>query len=108
MTQPVPTNPMQASSKPELRRMLRQRLATLDPAVRHAQSVLAADRVVATPEWQRAQTVMLFLPLPDEIETAPLAYRAGYPGKGAEVGEGPATVGGIRVNGVRVPTAATS
>ena len=81
MTQPVPTNPMQASSKPELRRMLRQRLATLDPAVRHAQSVLAADRVVATPEWQRAQTVMLFLPLPDEIETAPLAYRAWQAGK---------------------------
>lgn len=61
--------------------MLRERLAGLDPAVRHAHSVAAADRVVATPEWQRAQTVMLYLALPEEIETAPLAYRAWQAGK---------------------------
>lgn len=67
--------------KGALRARLRQRLTMLDASDLAAQSRAAADRLAAEPEFQRAQTVMVFLPLAYEIDARPVALRAWQAGK---------------------------
>jgi len=46
------------------------------PAVAHAKSMAACKRLLALPEFERAQTLMIYLPLPKEVDVAPIALRA--------------------------------
>ncbi|MBI1374306.1 MAG: 5-formyltetrahydrofolate cyclo-ligase [Phycisphaera sp.] len=65
-----------APEKKNLRAQLRAKLMELEPAELHAKSVAAAERLAATPEFQRAESVMIFLPLKYEIDARPIALRA--------------------------------
>ena len=67
--------------KTETRRHLRQVLAGLSDADRHAKSLAACALVTASPQFKAARTVMLFLSTPMEVDTAPLALRAWQAGK---------------------------
>ncbi len=72
---------MDMNSKPAVRRLLRDRLAAVAPPDRHARSALACSWVTATPEFDQAQVVMLYLNTAEETETAPLALRCWRAGK---------------------------
>ena len=71
----------QSGEKRALRARLRQRLTALDASTLAAQSWAAAVRLAQTPEFQRAQTVMVFLPLAYEVDARPVALRAWQAGK---------------------------
>ena len=75
---PPPAGP---ANKREVRRFLRERLAGLSPQQRHAQSSSIASLVDGLPEWGAARAVMLYLALPDEVDTAELFARAFAEGK---------------------------
>src|SRR5881394_3363999 len=72
-------------NKPQLRRELRDMLARMSDADRHAKSLAAASLVTATPEFTSARVIMLFLSTAHEIDTAPLALRAWQAGKSVVV-----------------------
>ena len=67
--------------KPVIRRMLRDKLAAISPEQRHSLSQTACNLVTTLPEFHQAQTVMLFLSTPHEIDTAPLAIKCWQEGK---------------------------
>jgi 5-formyltetrahydrofolate cyclo-ligase len=67
--------------KPAIRRMLRDKLAAISPEQRHSLSQTACNLVTTLPEFHQAQTVMLFLSTPHEIDTAPLAIKCWQEGK---------------------------
>jgi 5-formyltetrahydrofolate cyclo-ligase len=71
----------ESSNKSAIRRELRQRLAAMSEADRHAQSVAACALLTASPEFAAAHVLMLYLSTPQEIETAPLALKAWQTGK---------------------------
>ena len=56
--------------KAQLRSNLQTALLGVQPQEREAKSRLACDLLVATKQFQDASTIMLFLSLPHEIETA--------------------------------------
>ena len=56
--------------KAQLRSKLRNDLLAIQPEQRGQKSRLACKRLVATPQFQTASTVMLFLSLPHEVDTA--------------------------------------
>jgi len=56
--------------KAQLRSKLQTALLGVQPEQREAKSRLACDLLVATEQFQGASTIMLFLSLPHEIETA--------------------------------------
>jgi 5-formyltetrahydrofolate cyclo-ligase len=68
-------------AKTQIRRHLRQTLAGMSDAQRHAKSVAACGLIVAAPEFHAARTIMLFLSTALEVDTAPLALRAWQQGK---------------------------
>src|SRR5436853_5004298 len=70
-----------AASKSELRRELREMLARVNEADRHAKSLAATSLLSATPEFTSARVIMLYLSTPHEADTAPLALRAWQAGK---------------------------
>lgn len=70
-----------AEEKRALRAQLRERLSALSPAERAAQSLCACERLLADKAFTRALTVMVFLSLPDELDTLPIALRAFQEGK---------------------------
>lgn len=70
-----------AAQKRHVRALLRQRLATISPTERHDRSLAIADLTSPTPEWQKARTILLYLSLPDEVDTRPLLERALAQGK---------------------------
>src|SRR5438874_3074309 len=72
---------MDVSSKPAVRKMLRERLAAMPPADRHAKSLLACGFVAGIPEFNQARVVMLYLSTAEEVDTAPLALRCWQAGK---------------------------
>ncbi len=72
---------MSETSKSALRRELRQKLADMTEAQRHSKSAAACSLIAATPEFQAARTIMLYLHTPTEVDTAPLALRAWQEGK---------------------------
>jgi 5-formyltetrahydrofolate cyclo-ligase len=63
-------------NKKELRQELRTRLGKLTPEEIAAQSRLACNLLCEQPEYKSAEVVMLFLSMPQEVDTAPLAQAA--------------------------------
>ncbi len=72
---------MSEQSKAAVRRQLRDTLALISETERHAKSAAACSLIVASPEFQHARVVMLFLSMPSEIDTSALALRAWQAGK---------------------------
>src|SRR3989440_2536056 len=68
-------------NKPALRRQLRDQLAVMSDKARHDKSLLACSFVASLPEWSAARVVMLYLSMPTEVDTSPLALRAWQTGK---------------------------
>lgn len=69
------------NSKPAIRRDLKASLAAQSVADRHAKSVIACSLLSASPEFIAAKVVMLYLPMAEELDTAPLALRCWQAGK---------------------------
>lgn len=67
--------------KKALRDQLRARLAAIPPDVLAERSARACERVCSLPEYRNAGVIMIFLSLPREVDTAPLALRAWEDGK---------------------------
>lgn len=61
--------------KKKLRSEIRQKLSELDPTVAHAKSMAACLKLIAQPEFSKARTVMIYLPIPGEVDIAPIALR---------------------------------
>src|SRR5215216_834791 len=75
----------QELNKPALRRQLRDQLAAMPEDARHRKSVLACSFVASSPEFAAARTVMLYLSMPTEVDTSPLALKAWQAGKSVVV-----------------------
>ncbi len=73
------------STKPVLRRQLRDRLAAMTEADRHAKSLAACTLLTNSPEFAAASVVMLYLSTPTEVDTAALALRCWQAGKAVAV-----------------------
>jgi len=67
--------------KNETRKAVRRRLSDLDPTWRADASARIAERVVSLDEYRRANTVLLFVPMPDEVDTWPILRDALAGGK---------------------------
>jgi 5-formyltetrahydrofolate cyclo-ligase len=61
--------------KAALRRQLRSRLRAVTPEIRRQAAERAMALLLARPEWRRAASIMIFAPLPDELDLWPLAVR---------------------------------
>src|SRR5918993_986703 len=72
---------MTGMTKQVVRRKLRETLAAMTDADRHAKSVAAGRVVCGSPEFAAARVVMLYLSTPTEVDTAPIALRAWQDGK---------------------------
>jgi 5-formyltetrahydrofolate cyclo-ligase len=68
-------------TKQAVRRRLRETLAGMTEAERHAKSVAACRLVCGSPEFAAAHVVMLYLSTPAEVDTAPIALRCWQDGK---------------------------
>jgi 5-formyltetrahydrofolate cyclo-ligase len=68
-------------NKPLLRRQLRDKLAAMPDDVRPHKSVVACSFIAASAEFAAARVVMLFLSIPTEVDTSPLALKAWQAGK---------------------------
>ena len=62
--------------KKALREQLREVLTSVPPAQLHDRSHRACNLLTDTPEYRHAEIIMVFLSLPTEIDTTPLALRA--------------------------------
>ena len=67
--------------KQEARRAIREAVARLTPQDRECESRAVSARVMALPEMARARTVMVFISMPDEVDTAPIIQRCLDAGK---------------------------
>jgi 5-formyltetrahydrofolate cyclo-ligase len=67
--------------KSKLRKEIRSRLDAMDPMTRYARSLAVCKRMTSQGEFQQAEVVMIFLSLPDEIDTATIALGAWQMGK---------------------------
>ena len=74
-----------SESKTILRKHLRDVLAHMSDADKHAKSVAACAMIAASPEFAAARVVMLYLSTPQEVDTAPIALRAWQAGKSVVV-----------------------
>jgi 5-formyltetrahydrofolate cyclo-ligase len=70
-----------APAKSELRRELNKRLAALSPGFFTAEGTAAAASLAKTSPWGEYETILLFLSLKNEIDTAPLLETALAGGK---------------------------
>lgn len=68
-------------SKPQARAHFKSILRSIEPAARRILSHRAAELLAGTPEFERAQMVMIFLSMPEEIDTSPVALLAWARGK---------------------------
>jgi 5-formyltetrahydrofolate cyclo-ligase len=68
-------------NKQAVRRSLRETLAGMTDADRHAKGVSACRFVYSSAEFDAARVVMLYLSNPSEVDTAPIALRAWQDGK---------------------------
>ena len=62
--------------KPLLRRRLRSFLAGLPASERKKRSRKIADRLVRTPAFKKAKAVMIYMALPEEVQTRELIFTA--------------------------------
>lgn len=67
--------------KPEIRTQMKAFLGSLTPQDRHRRSMAACDAIAQTREFRNSQLIMLYMPLPSEVETSPLAVKAWAEGK---------------------------
>ena len=65
-----------ADQKTALRRLVRARLAALTPEQRAAESSRVVAAISRNQAWRQARTVMLFIPLANEINILPLVIEA--------------------------------
>jgi 5-formyltetrahydrofolate cyclo-ligase len=70
-----------SQTKAELRDAMRRALAALSPADRGTLSTQVCRRVMALDAFTTADTVMLFLPLPGEVDICPVALRCFQTGR---------------------------
>lgn len=63
-------------SKKALRQQLREHLARITPEQVRERSQQACDLLRDQPEYRRAEVVMIFLSMPQEVDTTPLAQAA--------------------------------
>ena len=68
-------------TKDELRSQLRSRLLALSPQQRKDKSKLACRNLVSTQQFQDASIIMMYLPLPHEVDTSEAILRAWQLGK---------------------------
>lgn len=68
-------------SKAAVRRQLVSVLAAMSPAELHRKSLAATALLTASPEFNAARVVMLYLSTPQELDTAPLALKCWQAGK---------------------------
>ena len=69
------------NSKPAVRRRLRETLAAMSDADRHAKSLAACRFVTGSAEFDAARVVMLYLSTPTEVDTAAIALKCWQAGK---------------------------
>src|SRR5450432_764223 len=70
-----------SKNKDIIRRQLREKLAAMSDADRHAKSVAACTLVARSPEFAAATTIMLYLSSHSEVDTSQLALRGWQAGK---------------------------
>ena len=63
-------------TKKQLRQRLRSAVEAVLPTDLHARSIRACNLLIQTPEYQRAEIIMVFLSLPNEVDTTPLVLHA--------------------------------
>jgi len=73
------------NSKAVIRRQIREKLSRMTEPVRHAKSLAACSLVTASPEFNSARVIMLYLSMPLEVDTSNLALRAWQAGKAVVV-----------------------
>src|SRR6266853_293225 len=71
----------ESNTKAAIRRRLREALAAMSDADRHAKSLAACALITGSPEFAAAGTIMLYLSTAHEVDTSPLALRAWQAGK---------------------------
>jgi len=71
------------SQKAALRKELRAALLKIPPAVRLAASAQIRTRLKEQPFWQNAASILLFAPMPDEVDVWPLLEETLTGGKSA-------------------------
>jgi len=67
--------------KNDLRKEMRSVLAAITPEQRHLRSLDVCHQLQDTPEFRRAETIMLFLSMEQEVETSTLVLQAWKEGK---------------------------
>ena len=67
--------------KNDLRKEMRSVLASITPEQRHIRSLDVCHQLQDTPEFRRAETIMLFLSMEQEVETSTLVLQAWKEGK---------------------------
>jgi 5-formyltetrahydrofolate cyclo-ligase len=77
-----------SQTKSALRKQLRDVLAAMSDADRHAKSLAACSLITSSPEFEASRVVMLYLSTALEVDTAPLALRAWQAGKTVVVPKG--------------------
>jgi 5-formyltetrahydrofolate cyclo-ligase len=70
-----------SQTKADIRKQLRRILAGMTDDDRRAKSRLACALLADSPEFRAARVVMIYLSLPTELDTSPLALRAWQEGK---------------------------
>lgn len=68
-------------TKTLIRKQLREKLSQLSDPQRHAKSIAACSLVTASPEFRNASVVMVYLPMPLEVDVSNIALRAWQQGK---------------------------
>src|ERR1041384_5529942 len=71
----------ESQSKTLIRKQLRDVLAGMSEPDRHGKSLAACSLITASPEFEAARVVMLYLSTALEVDTASLALRAWQAGK---------------------------
>jgi 5-formyltetrahydrofolate cyclo-ligase len=72
---------VESLNKAAIRKQLREVVQRMSEADRHAKSVTICSLIAASPEFNAARVIMLYLSTPLEVDTAPLALRAWQAGK---------------------------
>jgi 5-formyltetrahydrofolate cyclo-ligase len=72
-------------TKTQIRSTMKSLLGGVTDPQRHARSLAACNLLAGTREFKNAQTIMIFLSMPSEIETSTLALKAWQEGKSIAV-----------------------
>jgi 5-formyltetrahydrofolate cyclo-ligase len=72
-------------NKTLIRANMKMFLAGLSAHDRHVRSLAACHQLIATREFKDAQTIMIFMSMPSEVETSTLAVKAWQEGKNIAV-----------------------